>query len=220
MRIHSALLTVYVLLILSYLVCPSSAFPGDAEVARKKNLQNLQLEPGDVDFIRHQNLQYFELEPNHADVIRYYNLQYFQLEPNNADVIRYKNLQYFELAPVESLVINIGPITTTDQEGNPKTTFNPGDIIEVWFVVENVGNLTLKRGLISALILDPSNTPIFLSYTLEDLTSGASKKFIMGYGIPLGATVGNYTIKVMVFTDWPSKGGIGLDIETSTFVVS
>lgn len=232
-----ALLIVSVLISSFYLVNSTFASPGDAEVIRTKNLQPFQLEHGDADVIRYRNLQYFELEPNNVDVlrlqnlqffelmpnnadaIRYRNLQYFELEPNDADVIRLKNLQFFELAPIGNLAITIGPITTTDQEGNPKTTFNPGDIIEFWFVVENVGNLPLTRGLISALILDPSNTPVYLSYTFENLASGASKKFIMGYWIPLDATAGNYTVKVMVFTNWPSKGGIGLDIETSTFNV-
>jgi len=216
----------------------SFASPGDAEVTRTKNLQYFQLEPGNVDVTTYRNLQYFELEPNNVDVIRLRNLQYFELEPNNADAIRYrnmqyfqlepndaditrlKNLQYFELVPVGDLVINIGPITTTDQDGNPKTTFNKGDIVQFEFVVENAGSLQLTRGLISAMILDSSDTPVFLSYTIEDLASGTSKKFIMGYGLPLDSLAGTYTIKVMVFTDWPSKGGVGLDIETTTFNVT
>ena len=197
----------------------SSASSSNAEVTRTKNLQCFELEPNNVDVLRLRNLQFFELMPNNADAIRYRNMEYFELEPNDADVTRLKNLQFFELAPIGNLVINIGPITTTDQDGNPKTTFNPGDIIEFWFVIENVGNLTLTRGLVSVLILDPSNTPIYLSYTFEDLASGASKKFIMGYWIPLDVAAGNYLVKVMVFTDWPSRGGIGLDIETSIFNV-
>jgi hypothetical protein len=195
------------------------ASPGDAEFSRTKNLQYFQLESGNVDVTRFRNLEYFELEPNNADIIRFRNLQYFELEPNNADVTRLKNLQCFELAPVGDLVINIGPIAITDQDGNPKTTFNRGDIVQFEFVVENTGTLALARGLVSTMILDPSNTPVFLSYTFEDLASGTSKKFIIGYGLPLDSPNGTYTVKVMVFTDWPSKGGIGLDIETSTFNV-
>jgi len=70
------------------------------------------------------------------------------------------------------------------------------------------------------MILDPSNTPIFLTYTFESINPGDFEEFIIGYRIPLAESAGMYTVKIMVFTDWPSKGGIGLDIETSTFNVT
>lgn len=118
------------------------------------------------------------------------------------------------------LSVDIKDVVITDQNGNPKTNFIRGEIVRFNFCLENTGSLILSRGLVSVEVLDPLNIPVFLSYTFEDLDIGASKEFIIGYGIPLGGVIGTYTVKTMVFTNWPSQGGIGLDIETSTFDVS
>jgi serine protease AprX len=119
-----------------------------------------------------------------------------------------------------TLSIDIKNIAITDQNGNPKARFIKGDVVQFNFTIENAGNLDLERGLISLMILDPTNTPIFLSYTFENLNGDASKEFIIGYRIPFDVTTGNYTGKIMVFTDWPSHGGVGLDIEIRTFEVT
>lgn len=118
------------------------------------------------------------------------------------------------------LSVEIKGLSITDQNGNPKTNFAKGDVAQFDFTFENTGSLNLKKGLVSIMILDPSNTPTFLSYTFADVDPGASREFVVGYRIPFDATAGTYTMKIMVFTDWPSKGGVGLDIETSTFRVT
>ncbi|MEM3753316.1 MAG: PKD domain-containing protein [Candidatus Micrarchaeaceae archaeon] len=118
------------------------------------------------------------------------------------------------------LSVEIKNLMITDQNGNPKTNFNKGNIVQFNFTVENTGNIDLKNGLISVMILDPSNTPIFLSYTFESINPGDFEDLIIGFRIPLDEPAGLYTVKIMVFTDWPSQGGIGLDIETSTFNVT
>lgn len=128
-----------------------------------------------------------------------------------------KNITIYETG---ILSIEIKNLSITDQNGNPKNNFAKGDIAQFNFTIENTGNLDLKKGLVSIMMLDPSNTPIFLSYTFENINPGAFEELIIGYRIPLDASTGTYTIKIMVFTDWPSKGGIGLDIETSAFNVT
>jgi len=214
---------------------------GNAEVSRRRNLQNPELErttgadliklrnqqPSElertmnVDLLKLRNYQYLELTRTmSADVIQLRNYQNVELiRIMNADITKLRNTLFFEMTEPGQLIVDVGSIMTTDQDGNPKATFNKGEIVQFEFVIANAGNLTLTRGLVSTMILDPSNTPVYLSYTFEDLASGASKKFIMGYGLPLDSPTGTYTVKVMVFTDWPSKGGIGLDVETSPFNV-
>jgi len=192
---------------------------GNAEITRTRNLQYFELEPNDIDVSRYRNLQFSQLDHIDVDVTRYRNLQYYGLEPTDVDVTRFRNLQFFELADAGDFIININLLVTTDQGGNPKTSFILGDIVQFNFIVENYGSRTLSMGLIFTEVLDPISTPVFLSYSLADLPSGLGQQFGVGYGIPTGASLGTYTVKIMVFTDWPSNGGIGLDIETSAFNV-
>ena len=196
----------------------------NTDVTRYRNLQHSQLASNPSDVIQFRNLQYFELTPNPADVIKYRNLMYFQLGPNNADVKRFGNLQYFQLEPLAyEYKINVTSLIITDQSGNPTSNFLRGDVAQFDFVIENLGgleSLPLYNGLVSTVVLDSSNTLVFLSYTFEDFPRGASKEFIIGYRIPTDGLTGTYTIKIMVFTDWPSQGGLGLAIKESTFIVS
>jgi len=197
---------------------------GNAEVTRIKNMQYFELKPNNADVTREANMQYFELKPNNADVSRYRNLQYFEAEPNNADVIRYGNLQCLELAELPELPgelrVNVTSLKLTDQNGTPKTNFTQGDVLQINFTIKNTGCVYLLRGLVATSVLNPSNTPLFLSYTFTDLPTGVSKEFIVGYRVPADADVGIYSVKVLVFTDWPSEGGYGLTVEEFTFTVS
>jgi len=205
--------------LMSLVTFPIVAQTGNAEVTRTKNLQYFELELGNADVTRAKNLQSPELVPNSADVTRLRNLQYFELEQNDADVTRLRNLQYFELTDFGP-VSYITSLTITDQNGNPRNNFNRGDIAQFDFTIENIGSFNLTKALISTIVLDSSSTPIFLSYTFEDLLVGQDTRIIVGYKIPLEASIGTYTVKVMIFTDWPSKGGVGLDIEALSFFVS
>lgn len=211
---------------------------GDAEVSRNKNLQQPELEAGNGDITRFRNLAMLELAPNNADITGYRNLGFLESQPNNADIIRYKNLPCLELGPNDADVIryrnllylpmdlilsyaaNITSLTVTDQNGNPTNTFLRGDMAQFKFTIKNIGNFPLSNALVSTQVQDPSSNPVFLSYSREDLAVQASKNFIIGYKMPDNGLIGSYTVKVMVFTDWPSSGGIGLDIETATFTVS
>ena len=122
--------------------------------------------------------------------------------------------------PIGNLAIEIVNITITDQNGNPRTTFTKGEIVQFNFTIKNVGDLDFENGLVSIMILDPFNTPIFLSYSFETIIPGSIEQIIIGYRIPMDVPLGTYTVKIMVFTDWPSKGGVGLDVETSMYEVT
>ena len=122
--------------------------------------------------------------------------------------------------PTGNLAIEIVNITITDQNGNPRTTFTKGEIVQFNFTIKNVGDLDFENGLVSIVILDPFNTPIFLSYSFETIIPGSIEQIIIGCRIPIDVPLGTYTVKIMVFTDWPSKGGVGLDVETSMYEVT
>jgi len=55
---------------------------------------------------------------------------------------------------------------------------------------------------------------------MDSIAASSTGNIIFGFRIPYQAATGTYKAKVMIFTDWPSNGGIGLDVETITFNVS
>jgi len=188
--------------------------PGNAEVSRTRNLQCFEMTPqpphppGDVNISRLRNLQVFEMTPQGPH------------PPGDANVSRLRNLQVFEMAyQIHEIIANITYIATTDQNGNVTTNFQKGDIMQVNFTISNTG-VPFANALISIAVKDPSDSVVFLSYTFEDFSVGTKKNVIFGYRIPSEALAGTYTVKVMVFTDWPSEGGVGLDVKTATFNVS
>jgi len=230
--------TIFILFFLTFQSIIVFCSPGNAEVSRIKNLQYFEMTqpvhpPGNAYVSRTKNLQYFELvppihPPGNAFVTRTKNLQYFEMVPSihppgNALVTRTKNLQYFEMTPLlYQYKINITRLVTTDQDGNPCNSFLPGDLVQFDIAIENVGapeSMSLTNGLLAITVLNPKQNVAFLSYTYINLPKGASLKFVFGYGIPISAYAGMYTVKVMVLSDWPSRGGIGITSKSSTFNV-
>lgn len=194
------------------------------DLTKLRNYQCLELQRGiNADLMRTRNYQCFELvRAINADVLRLRNYQYFELlRTMNADVTKLRNLQCFEMTiPPHEYAINITSLVTTDQDGNPESNFTHGDIVQFNFTIENLGNIPLMQGLVSTLVLDPSDTPFFLSYVFEDLPVGQSKEVTIGYRIPTELATGIYSVKVMIFTDWPSEGGMLLAVRESTFAIS
>jgi len=173
---------------------------------------------------RTRNLQCLELAPNDADLTRYRNLLGLQLDQNDAHVIRYRNLQSFQLEPLlYEFKINVTSLFITDDNDNPKTGFLKGEIVQINFVITNLGgaeSLPLTNGLIAVTIQNPSLETIYLAYTYAHLNRGESRNFIFGYKISYEAVPGTYTVKVMIFTDWPSEGGLFINSKTAEFIVS
>jgi hypothetical protein len=237
-KLGSVILIVTISLALLHLglVMPLAFSQGNADVTRTKNMQYFEMatensdvtrfrnsqyfetQHGDVDVTRDKNLDYFELIAIDADLTRYRNQQCFELEGRDADVTRLKNLQLFELAPVV-FGAQIGTITTQDQNGAAQTDFNRESIVQFSFTVTYTGTEELINAIVYVQVLDPTSTPVFRSYVVDNILPGQVRPYVFGYGIPLDAAIGAYTVRAMVFTDWPSNGGIGLDIETSAFNV-
>lgn len=206
-----SVVTLLAILFLSPLV---GADPGNAEVSRLRNLQAFEMTPapghppGDAYISRTRNLQAFEMTPQEPH------------PPGDVYVSRLRNLQCFEMAyQIHEIIANITYLATTNQNGNPTTSFMKGDVIQINFTIQNTG-VPFANAPISIVIKDPSDSAVFLSYTFEGFSVGSNKNLIFGYRIPSEALAGTYTVKVMVFTDWPSEGGVGLDVKTATFDVS
>lgn len=211
----------------------------NAEVSRRSNVQYFEMTPpvhppGNSSVSRLENLQFFEMIPpvhpaGNSSVVRTGNLQLFALTPTvhppgNAYTIRTGNVQYFEMAPLlYEFKINITSLVTTDQNNNPTSNFLRGAIVQLNFTIRNLGgteSLPLSKGLISTVVIDPTNTTVSLTYTYEDLPRGASRESIVGWRISTTGATGAYSVKITIFTDWPSRGGIMLDVETKTFTVN
>ena len=212
-RLHT-LYAMIVLLLLLFLSQLARGNPGNAEVSRTRNLQCFEMTPqplhppGNASVSRLRNLQVFEMTPQSPH------------PPGDVDISRLRNLQVFEMAyQIHEIKINITYLAITDQTGNQVTNFTKGDIVQLNLTIRNTG-VPFANALISTVILDPSSSVAFLSYTFEDFSVGTEENFILGYRIPQDAPVGAYTAKVMIFTDWPSEGGVGLDVKTATFNVS
>lgn len=216
-RLHTQvpmLCSVVALIVILFVSPFVRADPGNAEVSRLRNLQAFEMTsqpphpPGDVDISRLRNLQVFEMTPQEPH------------PPGDAYVSRLRNLQVFEMAyQIHEIIANITYLATTDQNGNQTANFMKGEVIQMNFTIHSTG-VPFGDALISTVILDPSSNVVFLSYTFRDFSIGTKENVIFGYRIPQDAPAGIYTVKVMVFTDWPSEGGVGLDVKTAAFNVS
>ncbi len=209
--------------------------PGNAEVSRTRNLQVFEMTPqvhppGNASVSRLRNMQVFEMTPQvhppgNASVSRLRNMQVFEMTPQvhpggDAYISRLRNLQVFEMAyQIHEIKISVTHIATTDQNGNVMSNFTKGDTIQVNFTLHNTG-VPFAGALISIVIQDPSDNVVLLGYTFRDFSVGTKANLIFGYKIPSDALAGTYTVKVMVFTDWPSEGGVGLDAKTVSFNLS
>lgn len=197
----------------------------DIDVTKTRNYQAHELHRTmGIDLSKTRNYQSFELiRTMNVDVSRLRNYLAFDLSRTmNVDVTRSRNYQAFTmLNPFElGPAADVRSMRVTDQNGNTKDTFSRGNTVQFEFIVENTGNTTLVNGLISVQILDPTETPIFLNYFYETLTPGTHRSYVVGYRIPDYGSTGTHTAKVMLFTNWPSQGGSGLDSETSSFNVT
>jgi len=193
-----------------------AALPDNAKVSRTHNLQFFELvppihPPGNAYLSRTENLQFFEMTSSFHP-------------PGDAYASRTRNLQGFEMTPLlYQYKIEIIEVDITDEYGNPANKFAKGETIQIKFVIMNLGDaesLPLNQGLVCLEVLDQLSTVMFLGYTFVDLPKQSSKEFVFGFTIPPTAMDGIYTIKIMVYTDWPMKGGIGLTIEEAEFIVA
>ena len=176
---------------------------GNAEVSRTHNLQSFEMTPsvhppGNASVSRRRNLQVFEMTPQMPH------------PPGNASVWRLRNLQVFEMTPTGPLSVTISAFVTTDQNGNAKSTFAPGNSVLFKIVVSSSCSQNIHNALVSVMVQTPTTEVLFLSYTFENVQVGLQTTIYLGLQIPYNAIVGEYTAKVNMLTMLPSQGGVPL----------
>ena len=124
---------------------------------------------------------------------------------------------FYVVEPPQLLISNV---TITDQNGNPKSNFGRGEVVQFDISITNLGSSEVESFLTAVMVLDPSGTPQFICYALDGIGAGGTRRSVFGFRIPSECPAGTYTARVMIFTGWPSEGGIGLDVQTITFNVS
>jgi len=110
---------------------------------------------------------------------------------------------------------------TKDSTGAPKTSFVLGETVLVSAEVANAGTQSQPM-LIVVQWTDPdlrAMAPVFIGVTLAP---GQSFVYAPGLTLPLtGYTKGTWTAKIMVFSAWPSQGGVTIGAPvTITITVS
>lgn len=193
---------------------------GNADISSLSNLIIAQLGSGNADVSATYNLVSCLLANGNADLSISSNLINLLLSSGSADVSTKANLIIMLLEQPLLPQITITQLLTTDISGNTKTSFKSGEMLEVGFALTNTGAIDFPNGLISVMIQNPVGTVIFLAYTFDGISVGASNEFVFGLSLPEAAILGQYTAKALVFTNWPYEGGEGLANGTTTFIVT
>lgn len=193
---------------------------GNADVSNLNNLILAQLGLGNADVSTTYNLVSCQLASGNADLSINSNLINLLLSSGNADVSTKANLIITLLEQPLLPQVTITQLLTTDTLGNAKTSFISGEMLEVRFTLTNTGPIDFPSGLISVMIQNPVETVIFLAYTYEGISIGASEEFVFGLSLPQEAMLGQYTAKALVFTNWPYEGGEGLANGTTAFMLT
>jgi len=110
--------------------------------------------------------------------------------------------------------VNIVSITPTDQNGNPVTSFNAGQLS---FAKVVVSSDSPTSALVTVNLFDSELTTIGIS-SFQTTLSGQSE-VVMSFNIPSDAAQGSVNIYANVFSDWPSNDGIPLTSEKSASVL-
>jgi hypothetical protein len=201
---------------------PQQHPPGNASATRYRNLEFFEMTnqvhpPGNASVSRCRNLQFLEMTTQshpagNASVSRYRNLEFFEMTPQqhppgNASATRYKNLQFFEMNASEQPSVTISPFTTTDENGNPKSTFNPGNMVVFKIVMAPEGSQNIPNALVYVMVQDRNSTVMFLSYISQDINVGKQTTVYLGFQVPYNCLLGDYTTKVSILTKLLSQGG-------------
>ena len=160
-----------------------------------------------------QVLPIAQADGGNASVTRTGNLQFFPMSPGpghppgNASVTRTGNLQFFPMTSPGPLSTTIDSFTTTALGGNPQTSFHPGNTTLFKIVIEGTAAQNIPNALVSVMIKDNNEIPIFIGYVYENINVGSQVTVYLGFQIPYGSTLGYYEGTVCVFTLLLSQGG-------------
>jgi hypothetical protein len=110
--------------------------------------------------------------------------------------------------------ISITSVQSTDQQGNPVSSFSIGNIGYVKVVLFAESNTS---SLVTVNLFDSDLTSLGVGSFKTTLSEGESE-IILSFFIPNDAVAGTAEIFANTYTDWPSQGGTPLTAESSTNV--
>ena len=96
---------------------------------------------------------------------------------------------------------------TSDNVGNPKTSFRVGNPVYVTITVENMGP-NLETILVTVSLLDHVLQPLGISLSICSIPSQNSLIFTFSIPLPEWAANGSASAFISLFTDFPGKGGV------------
>ena len=92
-----------------------------------------------------------------------------------------------------------------DSAGNPSATFNVGQTIWIWVVIQNIG--TSFQGVVWIQVRDPTGVPVQIQIHIAKLDAGETTKDGVGFTISGHAALGVYTVNALVSDKLISQGG-------------
>ncbi|MEM1548892.1 MAG: hypothetical protein QXR44_06050 [Thermoproteota archaeon] len=100
-------------------------------------------------------------------------------------------------------------VRTLDMTGNPQTSFPRGSNVAVESTIQSQAYAygPPLQYLLIVQITDPNDYVVFIGFITDVIPPGGTKTAGSGYLIPVGATVGDYTVDVYVWNGWPSQMG-------------
>ena len=92
-----------------------------------------------------------------------------------------------------------------DSAGNPSATFNAGQTIWIWVVIQNIG--TTFQGVVWIQVRDPTGVPVQIQIHIAKLDAGETTKDGLGFTLPGNSATGVYTVNALVSDKLISQGG-------------
>lgn len=113
-------------------------------------------------------------------------------------------------ASPDEMPFQIMSVTLRDENGNPITQTVRGRFVFVDVVVKNVETYAYESKpflLIASLRYGAPPRQLGLSGYRGSLAAGEQANPTPGFQIPSDGPIGTYTVRVMVFSNWPALGG-------------
>ena len=122
------------------------------------------------------------------------------------------------IAPSQDLPLKIVAKETADQYGNPKSSFQRGQLVLVNATLEMAYGYYTNSGPDYYYYTEPTKyllivqisygeTPVFIGFSYDSLEPDKSSSTGLGYKLPDDAPTGTYTVEIFVLSNWISKGG-------------
>ena len=129
------------------------------------------------------------------------------------------------IAPSQDLPLKIVAKETADQYGNPKTSFQRGQLVLVnatlemaygyytysgpdyYYYTPDYYYYTEPTKYLLIVQISYEETPVFIGFSYDSLEPDKSSSTGLGYKLPDDAPTGTYTVEIFVLSNWISKGG-------------